>query len=445
MVSMNLLFFLSLVLTLAGTTFGVMTKQWIYGSHIEDIHLTQVAAQRRWYRARNLSRWRISSIIGFLFFLFEVSLVLFFGGLFILLWGLNRAIAITTTVLGGIILITIAITIVLPLCYAHCCFLSPPTYAMYYLAESLRYGWKMLKQKCSEGTMVQAQTVTSSSFTQNQNQNPPIVPSTVSPRPTSENHSTIHPQARAPSFPSSTAPPPSPTPQPAAQTHGTNESSPDILLVVRMSSSRASQESDSGSTAATLRSALSATSSGFRTWKAREKAAMDAVWGDPEFWSAVILQGLVGPDDDSILHLMPMMEEDAAWKCLNAIRKAGDEVPLIHVDFWIVSLLLVLPHLGKYNTSGSQAMERWIHDSITSALGRIKHEVDLEKFAQGHMRAPCLLLALSHLVQYAALEESRVIALDQLYWTYTWQAQPPSCPWSLIGYGELSMSCHGTP
>ena len=127
-VTLNALWFASLIISLSTALVAIMVKQWL-GEYRSGLSGTsQDIARLRQYRLNNLAKWRVAAIVGALPAVLQFSLVLFFVGLFVLLRDLHPTVA---KVASGLITITFIImggTILLPVLWSDCCYLSSPAY-----------------------------------------------------------------------------------------------------------------------------------------------------------------------------------------------------------------------------------------------------------------------------------------------------------------------------
>ncbi|RDX45249.1 hypothetical protein OH76DRAFT_1008238 [Lentinus brumalis] len=135
---LNALWFSSLIFSLSAASIGIMVKQWLneYSTGISGT--SRQNARLRQLRLNSLRRWRVKEIVSLLPVLLQIASGLFFAGLLILLWNLNRTVATVGTVLVGILAIFSLLTIVLPSIATHCSYLSPPSRALFQLTRPLR-------------------------------------------------------------------------------------------------------------------------------------------------------------------------------------------------------------------------------------------------------------------------------------------------------------------
>ena len=142
-VVLNILWFSSLICSLSAASIGIMVKQWLHEYRAGVSGDSHEAARLRQYRLNNLMRWHVSEIVALLPVLLQLSLVLFFAGLLVLLWSLHSVVAAVASVLVGTIIASMCTAIVLPIWRTDCCYLSPPTYALFRLTRHIRRLWQV--------------------------------------------------------------------------------------------------------------------------------------------------------------------------------------------------------------------------------------------------------------------------------------------------------------
>ncbi|RDX49631.1 hypothetical protein OH76DRAFT_1403523 [Lentinus brumalis] len=137
-VVLNALWFSSLISSLAAASIGIMVKQWLteYKSGVSGT--SRQTARLRQLRLNSLQRWRVKEIVSVLPVLLQIASGLFFAGLLILLWNLNRAVAIVGTFFVAILLAFSLGTIILPTIATHCSYLSPPSRVLFELTRPCR-------------------------------------------------------------------------------------------------------------------------------------------------------------------------------------------------------------------------------------------------------------------------------------------------------------------
>ena len=138
-VALNILWFSSLICSLASASIGILVKQWLHEYQIGISGSSPEIARLRQYRLNNLQKWRVGAIVAALPVLLQLSLSLFFAGLLVLLWNLHAAVAAVASILVGAVLTFVVVTTLLPAVLRDCCYLSPPTYVFYSITEPVRY------------------------------------------------------------------------------------------------------------------------------------------------------------------------------------------------------------------------------------------------------------------------------------------------------------------
>jgi len=110
----NILFFLSLSISLASVFLGIVCLQWLREFQVKlpmDPRDSISIRQMRW---EGLTYWKVPEIIDSLPILLNLSLLLFLAGLLDLLWSRSFAVAIPSTIVVGMLVVFFAATTVLP-------------------------------------------------------------------------------------------------------------------------------------------------------------------------------------------------------------------------------------------------------------------------------------------------------------------------------------------
>ncbi|KAI0758684.1 hypothetical protein C8Q74DRAFT_258684, partial [Fomes fomentarius] len=128
---LNALWFSSLIFSLSAASVGIMVKQWLNEYSTGLIGDSRHFARLRQHRLQNLEKWHVAEIVAILPILLQIALVLFFGGLLVLLWGLNSDIAAVASALIGLLFAFTIGTLLIPVFRADCCYLSPPVYVFF--------------------------------------------------------------------------------------------------------------------------------------------------------------------------------------------------------------------------------------------------------------------------------------------------------------------------
>ncbi|OCH86287.1 hypothetical protein OBBRIDRAFT_246622 [Obba rivulosa] len=134
----NALWFSSLISSLSAASIGIIVRQWL-GHFISptspdprrsvEIHCLRYDM--------GLIRWRVPEILGLLPILLLMSLVLFFVGLAVLLWALNRTVAIIALTLISTLFAFLFFTTLIPAISFDCPYKSPQALLTYWLLRSV--------------------------------------------------------------------------------------------------------------------------------------------------------------------------------------------------------------------------------------------------------------------------------------------------------------------
>ncbi|TBU41418.1 hypothetical protein BD309DRAFT_1082092 [Dichomitus squalens] len=152
---LNSLWFSALICSLASASIGILVKQWLHEYEAGISGTSVEIARLRQYRLNHLEKWRVAEIIAILPVLLQVSLALFLAGILVLLWHLHPTVASVASTLISLLLSFVVVTTVMPVFWRDCCYLSPPTYAIFravhrihFLVTSLRKLFKALYNCC---------------------------------------------------------------------------------------------------------------------------------------------------------------------------------------------------------------------------------------------------------------------------------------------------------
>ncbi|TBU21972.1 hypothetical protein BD311DRAFT_811851, partial [Dichomitus squalens] len=133
------LWFSALICSLASASIGILVKQWLHEYEAGISGTSVEIARLRQYRLNHLEKWRVAEIIAILPVLLQVSLALFLAGILILLWHLHPTVATIASTLIGVLLSFVVVTTVMPVIWSDCCYLSPPTYAIFRVVHRIHY------------------------------------------------------------------------------------------------------------------------------------------------------------------------------------------------------------------------------------------------------------------------------------------------------------------
>jgi len=123
-IRVNILWFLSLIFSLATVLLGIISLQWLreYLRPHTDLE-PQIALSLHHLNVESLDRWYLPQIFTALPLLLQLALVLFLGGILDFLWSLNSTVAIPIAVAVGLSLFFLMWTTVLPTTQALLLFL----------------------------------------------------------------------------------------------------------------------------------------------------------------------------------------------------------------------------------------------------------------------------------------------------------------------------------
>jgi hypothetical protein len=134
----NALWFTSLVIALISALVAILVKQWAR----EYLSWTSVSPGRdavalRQYRYEAWTHWNVQRWRDVVATLLQLGLLLFFVGLVILLWNLNRAIAGLVTAAAGVGLGCLLVSVVLPVFYSSCPYRTPLSWAFRRVSQTI--------------------------------------------------------------------------------------------------------------------------------------------------------------------------------------------------------------------------------------------------------------------------------------------------------------------
>ncbi|EKM57438.1 uncharacterized protein PHACADRAFT_50644, partial [Phanerochaete carnosa HHB-10118-sp] len=129
--SINILFFISLVLSLAAALFGILAKQWLreYLKWNSALALPRENVLVRQACIEAWEAWHVAATILSIPALLELAMVLFLVGVVILLWTLDDVVAKVVTVFAALFLLVASAFTVLPIFFARCPYKSPTAWA----------------------------------------------------------------------------------------------------------------------------------------------------------------------------------------------------------------------------------------------------------------------------------------------------------------------------
>jgi hypothetical protein len=155
----NALWFVSLVIALISALVAIFVKQWAR----EYLSWTSVSPGRdavalRQYRHEAWVRWDVQGWRDVVATLLQLGLVLFFVGLVILLWNLNRAIAGLVTAAAGVGVGCLLVSAVLPVFYSSCPYRTPLSWAVLRVSQTifrLAASWRTQSEQTGDHSWVQ--------------------------------------------------------------------------------------------------------------------------------------------------------------------------------------------------------------------------------------------------------------------------------------------------
>ena len=130
-ITVNALWFCSLVLSLAAASVGISVKQWLKEYIVPQSVVPRQRAQIWHYRRRGLLHWRVPDIMTLIPLLLQIALVLFLVGLQMLLWTLNRVIAAAVLAPTALLVCFTTCTAFAPTLASDCPYKSPQAWWIY--------------------------------------------------------------------------------------------------------------------------------------------------------------------------------------------------------------------------------------------------------------------------------------------------------------------------
>lgn len=108
-----------------------MVKQWLHEYKTGISGSSRNTARLRQHRYNGLVKWKVAVIMAVLPILLQIASGLFMAGLLVLLWNLNRTVAIVASALVGTLLAFTLLTIILPTFTSNCAYLSPLSISLF--------------------------------------------------------------------------------------------------------------------------------------------------------------------------------------------------------------------------------------------------------------------------------------------------------------------------
>ncbi len=133
---LNLLWFSSLVFSLASATVALFVKQWLYEATVGDAF--RESARLRQYRLNGLLKWRVGMIVVALPIMLQLASLLFLVGLLVLLWALHSTVAAITSALASLFFAFFLAVTIMPVWKTDCPYRSPTSLMIYAVLRTTR-------------------------------------------------------------------------------------------------------------------------------------------------------------------------------------------------------------------------------------------------------------------------------------------------------------------
>ncbi|GJE93382.1 hypothetical protein PsYK624_095410 [Phanerochaete sordida] len=124
-IAINIMWFLSLVLSLASALFGMIVKRWLREYTAWQTESLPQAICLRQVRYKAFLRWKVPLIVALLPGLLEVALVLFMAGIVAMLWTLNSLLAAIISAASAALLVIAFSAVLIPIFFHNCPYRSP--------------------------------------------------------------------------------------------------------------------------------------------------------------------------------------------------------------------------------------------------------------------------------------------------------------------------------
>jgi hypothetical protein len=145
----NVLFFVSLIMSLAAALLGILAKQWLreYLQWSSSLAQPRENVLVRQMRIEAWEAWNVTATIASIPALLELAMVQFLIGIVILLWTLDDVVAIVVTIVTSVFLLIISTFTVLPILSKRCPYRSLTawacvvafSFAMYLIKSALSF------------------------------------------------------------------------------------------------------------------------------------------------------------------------------------------------------------------------------------------------------------------------------------------------------------------
>ncbi len=144
-VQVNSLWFTSLILSLGVAFVGILVKQWLgeYSSgpimSVSRSRISKKHARARQYRHAAFERWYVSTIMTALPFFLLSALILFCGGLTLLLFTMDLKVGVVAICMISFIFAFSLSTTILPSIWDSCPYRSPQAFWVFLLIQAILY------------------------------------------------------------------------------------------------------------------------------------------------------------------------------------------------------------------------------------------------------------------------------------------------------------------
>lgn len=140
-VTVNVLWFSSLVMSLVAALFAILVQQWLQEYPLRGIvSIGRSGVRVRQYRYEALHQWGVPDLVAILPVLLQIALILFFVGLLNLLWALNKVVAGTIVAVLIIPAVFLVASSTLPLIKMSCSYKSPLSIMVYTVSQMAMAG-----------------------------------------------------------------------------------------------------------------------------------------------------------------------------------------------------------------------------------------------------------------------------------------------------------------
>lgn len=130
-IAVNVLWFSSLICSLGTASIAILVLKWFQEYLAQGSDEVRENTRIRQFRFDGLKRWRVDILMSLLPLLLQMSLVLFFAGLIVLLWTVETTVAAIVTVLTGIWTLFWLATIIIPSICCDCPYKSTEALALF--------------------------------------------------------------------------------------------------------------------------------------------------------------------------------------------------------------------------------------------------------------------------------------------------------------------------